>query len=230
MGWFAEAVLRAGRLILSFDPELYAIVWLSLLVSLAAVAVAGLLGVGLGVAVGMNSFRGKGLVVSVLNTMMGVPPVVVGLIVFLMLSRQGAFGSAQLLFTPTAMMIAQTLLVLPIIAALAHACVMGQDPLLRDSARTLGASPRQVLLLVVVEARYGLVAALTAGFGRAISEVGAVLMVGGNIKGATRTMTTAIAMQTSMGDYDLALALGLVLIALALAVNAVLYRVQKGGA
>ena len=230
MGWFAEAVLRAGLLVLSFDPELYAVIWLSLLVSLTSVAVAGLVGVSLGVAVGMNRFRGKGLAVSVLNTLMGVPPVVVGLIVFLVLSRQGLLGSAQLLFTPTAMMIAQTLLVFPIIAALTHATVMGQDPLLRDSARTLGASPRQVVVLVVHEARYGIVAALTAGFGRAISEVGAVLMVGGNIKGATRTMTTAIAMQTSMGDYDLALALGLVLITLALAVNALLYRVQKGGA
>ncbi len=229
MGWFAEAALRAGQLIVSFDPELYAVIWLSLLVSLAAVAVAGVLGITLGVAVGMNRFRGKGLVVSFLNTMMGVPPVVVGLIVFLLLARQGVFGSAQLLFTPMAMMIAQTVLVFPIIAALAHAAVMGQDPLLRDSARTLGASPPQVVLLVVFEARYGIVAALTAGFGRAISEVGAVLMVGGNIKDATRTMTTAIAMQTSMGDYDLALALGLVLIALALAVNAVLYRIQRGG-
>jgi tungstate transport system permease protein len=128
------------------------------------------------------------------------------------------------------MVVAQTVLVFPIIAALTHATVMAQDPLLRDAARTLGASRVQMLLLIVYEARYGLMAALTAGFGRAIAEVGAVLMVGGNIKGATRTMTTAIAMQASMGDYHLALALGIVLIFLALLVNAVFYRVQKGGA
>lgn len=228
MGWLLDAVVRAAGLIASFDPELYAVIWLSLLVSAVAVAVAGLLGVSCGVTLAMSTFRGKGLVVSVLNTMMGVPPVVVGLVTFIVLSREGPFGSAQLLFTPAAMMIAQTVLVFPVIAALANATVMGQEPLLRDAARTLGASRLQVALLVVHEARYGIVAAFTAGFGRAISEVGAVLMVGGNIKGATRVMTTTIAMQTSMGDYDLALALGLVLITLALAVNAVFYRFQRG--
>ncbi len=229
MGWFLEAVARAARMIVSFDPDLYAVIWLSLLVSAVAVLVAGVVGIGCGVTLGMKAFRGKGVVVSLLNTMMGVPPVVVGLITFIVLSREGPFGSAQLLFTPAAMMIVQTVLVFPVIAALSHTAVMGQDSLLRDAARTLGASRLQVGLLVIHEARYGIVAALTAGFGRAISEVGAVLMVGGNIKGATRMMTTAIAMQTSMGDYDLALALGLVLIALALAVNAVFYRFQRGG-
>ncbi len=220
--------MRAGELIVSLDPELYAVIWLSLLVSAVAVGVAGVLGVALGVTIAMKAFPGKGLVVSVLDTMMGIPPVVVGLITLIILSREGLLGAAQLLFTPAAMMIAQTILVFPVIAALAHAAVMGQEPLLRDAARTLGAGPLQVALLVVHEARYGIVAAVTAGFGRAISEVGAVLMVGGNIKGATRVMTTAIAMQTSMGDYDLALALGLVLITLALAVNAVFYRIQRG--
>ena len=229
MGGFAEALLKAGQLIVSFDPGLYGIIWLSLSVSLISVAIAGLMGVCGGVALALRAFRGKGLVVSVLNTMMGVPPVVVGLVTFIVLSRQGPFGSAQLLFTPAAMVIAQTVLVMPIIAALSHATVMGQDPLLRDSARTLGASRLQVILLVVYEARYGIMAAITAGFGRAIAEVGAVLMVGGNIKGATRTMTTAIVMQTSMGDYGQALALGLVLILLAFVVNAVFYRIQGGG-
>lgn len=224
-----DTMLRAFQLIVSLDPELYSIIWLSLGVSLISVALAGFLGVSGGVAIGLRSFPGKGLLVSLLNTMMGVPPVVVGLITFIMLSRQGPFGSAQLLFTPAAMVVAQTVLVFPIIAALTHATVMGQDPLLRDAARTLGATRLQVILLVVFEARYGLMAAVTAGFGRAIAEVGAVLMVGGNIKGATRTMTTAIAMQASMGDYHLALALGFILILVALLVNAVFYRIQKGG-
>lgn len=225
-----DTMLRAFQLIVSLDPELYSIIWLSLGVSLISVALAGLLGVSGGVVIGLRSFPGKGLLVSLLNTMMGVPPVVVGLITFIMLSRQGPFGSAQLLFTPAAMVVAQTVLVFPIIAALTHATVMGQDPLLRDAARTLGATRLQVIVLVVFEARYGLMAAVTAGFGRAIAEVGAVLMVGGNIKGATRTMTTAIAMQASMGDYHLALALGFILILVALLVNAVFYRIQKGGA
>lgn len=223
-------MLKAGQLILSFDPELYGIIWLSLMVSLTSVALAGVMGLGAGVAIGLKDFPGKGVLVSFLNTMMGVPPVVVGLVTFILLSRQGPLGSAQLLFTPAAMVVAQTVLVFPIIAALTHATVMAQDPLLRDAARTLGASRAQMILLIVYEARYGLMAALTAGFGRAIAEVGAVLMVGGNIKGATRTMTTAIAMQASMGDYHLALALGIVLILLALLVNAVFYRIQKGGA
>ena len=229
MGWFGEAVVRSLRLIVSLDSDLVGIIWLSLLVSFTAIVVAGLLGVPCGVALGMGSFRGKGVVVSIFNTMMGIPPVVVGLVVFLLLSRQGLLGSAQLLFTPMAMMIAQTILVFPIIAALSHSAVMGLDPLLKDGARTLGASRVQVAILVVFEARYGIMAAMTAGFGRAVSEVGAVLMVGGNIKGSTRVMTTAIALQTSMGDYDLALALGILLILLAFVVNTVLYRIQGGG-
>lgn len=230
MAGIAETVLRAVQLIFSFDAQLYGIIWLSLTVSLISVALAGLMGLAVGMAIGLRPFRGKGVIVSFLNTMMGMPPVVVGLVTFILLSRQGPFGSFQLLFTPAAMVVAQTVLVFPIIAALTHATLMGQDPLLRDAARTLGASRPQELLLVVYEARYGLTAALTAGFGRAIAEVGAVLMVGGNIKNATRTMTTAIAMQASMGDYHLALALGIVLILLALLVNAVFYHVQKGGA
>ena len=225
-----DTMLRAFHLIISFDPELYGIISLSLGVSLTSVLLAGIMGVSVGVAIGMRPFPGKGAVVSFFNTMMGIPPVVVGLVTFILLSRQGPFGFTQLLFTPAAMVVAQTVLVFPIITALTHATVMGQDSLLRDAARTLGASRLQVILLVVFEARYGLMAAITAGFGRAIAEVGAVLMVGGNIKGATRTMTTAIAMQASMGDFHLALSLGFVLILLALLVNAVFYRIQKGGA
>ena len=228
MNWFGEAVLRALELLVSFDSALLDIVGLSLGVSLAAVVLAGALGVPVGVALALRPFPGRGAVVSALNAFMGMPPVVIGLAAFLLLSRKGLLGSAQLLFTPTAMVLAQTVLVLPIVAALTHAAVMGLEPLLKDTARTLGASRLQAALLVVVEARYGIAAALMAGFGRAIAEVGAVLMVGGNIQGSTRTMTTAIAMQTAMGDYSQALALGIILIGLALAVNAVFYRVQRG--
>ena len=228
MNWFAEAALRALQLIASGDVELLRIVLLSLAVSLSATALAGALGVPAGVALATLRFPGRGAIVSASNALMGMPPVVVGLVVFLLLSRRGALGRLELLFTPTAMVIAQTVLVLPIVAALAHAAVMGLDPLLRDTARTLGATRIQAAALVIAEARYGIVAALCAGFGRAIAEVGAVLMVGGNIKDATRVMTTTIAMQTSMGDDSLALALGLILIGLALAVNALFYRIQRG--
>lgn len=228
MGWFGEAAGKALELIVTMDSELFGIIQLSLVVSLAAVAIAGAAGVTAGVALSSYDFRGKGLLINLFNTMMGMPPVVVGLVTFLLLSRQGLFGSARLLFTPAAMVIAQSILVFPIVAALTHSSVVSLEPLLRDCARTLGASRRQELLLVIREARYGIVAALTAGFGRAIAEVGAVLMVGGNIKGATRTMTTAIAMQTSMGDYGLALALGMVLIMLAFVVNAVFHLIQRG--
>jgi tungstate transport system permease protein len=228
MNWFADAAWQALRLIASADPELLRIVTLSLLVSLSATALAGALGVPAGVALALLRLPGRGALVSVCNALMGMPPVVVGLVVFLLLSRRGALGGLELLFTPTAMVIAQTLLVLPIVAALTHAAVMGLDPLLRDTARTLGATRLQAAALVIAEARHGIMAALFAGFGRAIAEVGAVLMVGGNIKGVTRVMTTTIAMQTAMGEDSLALALGMILIGLAVAVNALFYRIQRG--
>jgi len=228
MNWFLEAAARAAQLIISGDPELLGIVALSLAVSFAATALAGGLAVPAGVALALVRFPGRGAVVSACNALMGMPPVVVGLAVFLLLSRRGALGRLELLFTPAAMVIAQAILVLPIVAALTHAAVMGLDPLLRDTARTLGASRVQAARLVIAEARYGIMAALFAGFGRAIAEVGAVLMVGGNIQGLTRVMTTTIAMRTAMGDDSLALALGMILIGLALAVNALFYRIQRG--
>jgi tungstate transport system permease protein len=230
MNWFTEAARRAAELIVSGDPELMGIVALSLSVSFSATAVAGALAIPAGVALALLRFPGRGAVVSACNALMGMPPVVVGLVVFLLLSRRGVFGRLELLFTPTAMVIAQAILVFPIVAALTHAAVMGLDPLLRDAARTLGATRLQSAWLVIAEARYGIMAALFAGFGRAIAEVGAVLMVGGNIQGLTRVMTTTIALRTSMGDDSLALALGMILIGMALAVNALFYRIQRGAA
>jgi len=228
VGWFGDAMASAMAMIFSLDVELYRIIGLSLQVTLSAVFIAAAIGIPAGIALGMTRFPGKGVLVGLFNTLMGLPPVVAGLVVFLMLSRRGVFGEAQLLFTPTAMIIAQTLLVTPILVALSQATVVGLDPLLPDVARTLGARRWQVALVVVHEARYGLMAAVTAGFGRAIAEVGAVLMVGGNIKDSTRTMTTAITMQTTMGDYDMALALGMVLLMLAAIMNGIFYLIQRG--
>lgn len=227
---FSDAFLHSLKLIFTGDPEIWGIISLSLIVSFVSVMLGGLAGVMLGVFMGMRNFPFKGALEGLLNTFMGTPPVVVGLVVFLLLSRAGPLGGFNLLFTPTAMIIAQTVLVFPIVAALSHSAISSLDPLLKDGALTLGASPFQAGLLVVFEARHGIMAALIAGFGRAISEVGAVLMVGGNIREHTRVMTTTIALQTSMGNFEPALSLGIVLIFLALLVNMVFHRIQRSGA
>lgn len=219
MGDFGSAFGEAWRLLSGFDPGLWRIVALSLTVSGLAVLVAGLVGLPLGALLARYSFPGHGLIVSVLNAFMGLPPVVAGLVVYLLLSRAGPLGQYGLLFTPTAMVIVQTLLVLPIVAALARQTV---EELWREYAElftSLGVGPWRGLRALVWDARLGLVTALLAGFGRAMAEVGAVMIVGGNIAGHTRVMTTAIALETSRGDLPLALGLGLVLLLLVLAVN-----------
>ena len=221
---------RAFQLIVSLDPELYGIIALSLEVSGLALALASLLGVPVGVLVGLRRFPGREAVISVLNSLMGLPPVVVGLGVYLLFSRSGPLGFFGLLFTPWAMVVAQTILAFPIVAALSHAAVMGVDPLVKDTIRSLGATPRQSIRWILAEARYGLMAAVIAALGRVLAEVGAVLMVGGNIAGYTRVMTTAIALETSKGDFELALALGVVLLLLALGINLGLRQIQKRGA
>ena len=229
MEWIFLAAGQAVELILSLDPDLTRIIGLSLGVSLSAVGLAGVLGVPCGVWLGLARFKGRGAVVSVLNALMGMPPVVVGLVVFMLLSRRGPLGGLELLFTPQAMVLAQTVLVWPIVTSLTLAAVHGLDPQVARQARTLGANRWQTARVVVREARFGVMAALIAGFGRAVAEVGAVLMVGGNIQGQTRVMTTTIAMETSKGDYQLALALGFVLLGVGLGVNLLFSRLQKGG-
>jgi tungstate transport system permease protein len=210
----------ALSLVLSGDPALYEIVRLSLVVSLSAVAVAALIGMPLGGLVALTRFRGRALVIVVLNAFMGLPPVVVGLAVFLLLSRSGPLGSFGLLFTPTAMVIAQAVLITPIIAALTRQTVEDLWAEYRDELNAMGVGPLDRLLTLLYDARIALVTTLLAGFGRAAAEVGAVMIVGGNINGFTRVMTTAIALETSKGDLPLAMGLGLVLITIVLAVNA----------
>jgi len=220
MEGLAEAARGALRLIVSGDATLGGIVLLSLGVSLSAVLVATLVGLPLGAAIGVGRFPGRRAVVVLLNALMGLPPVVVGLFVYLMLSRAGPLGSLGILFTPTAMVIAQTVLILPIIAALCRQAVEDAWAEYEEQLRSLGATGLSAALTVVWEIRFSLLTAVLAGLGRASAEVGAVMIVGGNIDGVTRVMTTTIALETSKGDLPLALALGLVLILLVIALNA----------
>jgi tungstate transport system permease protein len=202
------------------DPRLWQIVALSLGVSLSAVAIATVIGMPLGAAIAVGRFPGRRAVIVVLNALMGLPPVVVGLFIYLLLSRAGPLGSLGLLFTPQAMVIAQTLLVLPIIAALARQAVEDAWREYEEQLRSLGVHGWRGALTVLWDIRFSLLTAVLAGLGRASAEVGAVMIVGGNIDGVTRVMTTAIALETSKGDLPLALGLGLVLIAIVLALNA----------
>jgi len=220
MDSFATAFAEAGALLVSFDPDFLSIVGLSLRVSLTAVALACLIGFPLGALVALARFPGRGVIVLLLNTFMGLPPVVVGLIVFLLLSRAGPLGVLGLLFTPTAMIIAQTILVTPIVAALTRQIVADLWVEYGEHLRSLDAGPVATMTTLITDARYSLATVVLAGFGRAIAEVGAVMIVGGNIDHATRVMTTAIALETSKGNLSTALGLGIVLLPLALAVNA----------
>ena len=221
--------LSALQLVLTGDPALIAIVRLSLLVSLSAVFLAALIVIPFGALIALTRFSGREVVIVTLNALMGLPPVVVGLAVFLALSRSGPLGSWGLLFTPQAMVVAQTILVAPIIAALTRQTIEDLWIEYRDElvAMNVGAVGRVTTL--VWDARFSLVTALLAGFGRAAAEVGAIIIVGGNIDGFTRTMTTAIALETSKGDLPLAIGLGLVLIAVVVAINALAWTARRAG-
>ncbi|MBS29040.1 MAG: ABC transporter permease [Alphaproteobacteria bacterium] len=230
METFVTAFSEAGALLVSFDADFLSIVGLSLRVSLTAVAIACLIGFPLGTLISLARFPGRGGAVLLLNTFMGMPPVVVGLIVFLLLSRAGPFGVLGLLFTPTAMIIAQTILVTPIVAALTRQTVEDLWAEYGEHLRSLDAGPLTTLSTLIVDARFSLTTAVLAGFGRAIAEVGAVMIIGGNIEHVTRVMTTAIALETSKGNLSTALGLGIVLLALALAVNAAVQLINGSAA
>jgi tungstate transport system permease protein len=222
-----EAIRAAVGLIASGDATLGEIVLLSLGVSLSAVAFATLLGLPLGAAIAVGRFPGRRAVIVFLNALMGLPPVVVGLVVYLLLSRAGPLGELGLLFTPSAMVIAQTILILPIIAALCRQSVEDAWCEYEEQLRSLGAKGVTAALTVLWDIRFSLLTAVLAGLGRAAAEVGAVMIVGGNIDGVTRVMTTTIALETSKGDLPLALGLGIVLIAIILALNAAAYLVKE---
>lgn len=217
---FSQEFISALGLIVAGDPELWSIVLLSLQVSLLAVLIAAAIGMPLGAALAVGRFPGRRFVVVLLNALMGLPPVVVGLLVYLMLSRSGPLGVLQLLYTPTAMIIAQVILVTPIIAALTRQTVETLDAEYTEQLRSLGVSRLASVPTLLWDGRLALLTALLAGFGRAIAEVGAVIMVGGNINHVTRVMTTTIALETSKGNLALALALGAILIGIAVTVTA----------
>jgi tungstate transport system permease protein len=221
--------VTALQLVLSGDPALFAIVGLSLYVSLSAVALAALIGIPLGAWIALTKFPGRQGVIVMLNALMGLPPVVVGLAVYLTLSRSGPLGTFGLLFTPLAMIIAQTVLVTPIIAALTRQTIEDLWIEYRDELTAMNLGPIRRVAALIWDARFSLFTALLAGFGRAAAEVGAIIIVGGNIEGFTRTMTTAIALETSKGDLPLAVGLGLVLIAIVVAVNALAWTARRAG-
>lgn len=221
-----RGLIEALRLIGAGDAELGEIVFLSLRVSGLALLISTLIGVPVGVALGLTRTRAHGLITAILYTGMGLPPVVVGLFVYLMLSRSGPFGLLGWLFTPSAMIAAQTIIALPLVMGLTMTAVRSVDPALRIQVRSLGATAVQEAWAVLVEARIGVVAAIVAAFGGIISEVGAVMLVGGNILGKTRVLTTAIVLNTRQGEFALAIALGVILLALAFAANVALLRLQ----
>jgi tungstate transport system permease protein len=220
-----DALRQALRLLTSLDPRLLEIVGLSLRVSLGALALSTLIGLPVGAALGLaRRLPARGLLLAALHTGMGLPPVVVGLFVYLLLSRSGPLAGLDWLFTPAAMVAAQVIIALPLVTGLTMAAVGSLDPDLRLQLRALGATTWQTALTLVVEARLGVLAAVAAAFGSIISEVGAVLLVGGNIEGKTRVLTTAIVLETRKGEFALALALGMVLLLLAFLANGLLLR------
>ena len=227
MDFISDSLQIALQMLISLDPEIYNAVWVTLWVGCWSIIFAALIGVPVGVLVGLNSFPLRGAVITMLNTLMALPTVVVGLVVYGLISRQGPLGEMGMLFTPKAMVIGQTLLAIPIVANYTLGVIQGADPRIIPTALSLGGGRLHGVLLLLREVRFGVMAALIAGFGRVISEVGVAMMLGGNIRGYTRTMTTAIALETSKGEFGFGLALGLVLLCIALLVNLMLHSFQQ---
>ncbi len=226
MGFLIDSFLSAVSLLWSLDPDLYLIIYVSLKVSLSSTAIASFFGIPVGFWIALHEFRAKRFLITVLNTLMALPTVVIGLWVYAFLSRKGILGMLDLLYTPTAMIIGQVILILPIVISLTHSAVGRLDHRYRKTALTLGATPLQAALVVLREARFGVMAAVIAAFGRVIAEIGISMMLGGNAKGFTRTMTTAMALEYDKGEFVLAVALGLVLLFISLSVNVFLHFLQ----
>ena len=222
-----QGLIKAWELIISLDPEVLEITGRSLRIAVTSTAIAGIICLPLGSIIHSYRFRGKRLLISVVQTLYSMPTVSVGLLVFLLFSRSGPLGGFGLMFTPDVMIVGQAILVLPIILGLTISALSGVDKVITDTAVSLGASKFQTSLVTLKEARFAVSAAMILGFGRAISEVGLALMVGGNIRGFTRILTTAISLETSKGDLELALALGMILLFIALVINIALNRIQQ---
>ncbi len=222
-----QGLLKAIELIISFDPEVMEIAGLSLRISVTATLLAAIVCLPVGSVIHFNRFTGKRTLINLIQTFYSMPTVVVGLFVFLLFSRAGPLGGFNLLFTPTVMVIGQMVLTAPVLLGLTISALSGVDKTIVDTAHSLGASGFQTTLAILREARFAVMAAVMMGFGRAISEVGLALMVGGNIRGFTRVLTTAISLETSKGDVELSMALGIILIFIALVINIVLNRIQQ---
>ncbi|OGL42530.1 MAG: ABC transporter permease [Candidatus Schekmanbacteria bacterium GWA2_38_11] len=227
MNYIQEGFITAIKLIISFDRDVYEVVFLSLKVSIIATILSSLVGIPLGFLIATKEFKGKKITITVFNTLMALPTVVVGLFVYSLISRKGPLGVLGLLFTPKAIIIGEFILATPIIIALSISAIQGMDPRVRTTAMTLGANTLQVALVIVSEARFAIFAALIAGYGRVIAELGSALMLGGNIKGYTRTMATAIGLETSKGEFGFALALGFILLIVAFSINISLQYIQQ---
>jgi tungstate transport system permease protein len=222
-----QGIIKAFELIISFDPEVLGITWLSLKISGTATFISLFIGVSIGTAVALNNFPGKRLVISLINTGMGLPPVVVGLFVTIMIWRSGPLGFLEILYTPYAMIVAQAIIATPIVMGISLAAIQNLHPNLRLQILALGASRLQMVWVLVKESKLPLLAAVMAGFGGVISEVGASIMVGGNIKGYSRVLTTATVMETGRGNFDIAIALGIILLILAFLINLLLTQIQQ---
>jgi tungstate transport system permease protein len=229
MDFILEGFRQALNLIVSLDQEVVGIAFLSLWISTVAILLASVIGVPLGFVIGATQFSGKHLTITFFNTLMSFPTVVVGLLVFGFISRQGPLGFLGILFSPTAMIVGQLILAIPIITALTISAVQGVDQRARLTALTLGANHIQTSITVLNEARFALMAAIIAGFGRVIGEVGSAIMLGGNIRNYTRTITTAMALETSKGDFGFAIALGIILMVISFAVNILFRYFQQRG-
>jgi len=227
LDFIIEGIHKAFQLIFTLDSEIFNIVLLSLRVSLTAVILASLLGVYLGFLMAVKDYWGKRFSVALVNTLLALPTVVIGLIVYSLISRRGPLGVFGLLYTPSAMIIGQFVLAVPIIIALTHSAVQGIDKRVRNTALTLGATEAQSAWMVIKEARYAVLAAVITGFGRVIAEVGAAMMLGGNIKGSTRVMTTAIALESTKGEFGFAIALGIILLFVSFSINILLHYFQS---
>lgn len=227
MGFLADSLGTALRLVLAPDPDVWHAAWTSLRIAAGSIVLAALPGIPLGLAAGLFEFPGRRAVVALLSSLMAVPTVLVGLLVYGLIGSRGPLGSLGLLFTPAGIVLGGTLLAGPIVASLTLAAAEGADRRILATARTLGAGPVRGALTVASEIRHGILAAVVAGFGRVVSEVGVAMMLGGNIRGYTRTMTTAIALETGKGEFALATGLGLVLLAVALAVNLLLELLRR---
>ncbi len=227
MGYFSQSLSAALELVFQFDPGVWFVVWVSLKISFLAVSISSIFAIPLGTWIAINRFTGKQFLQQILNTLMAIPTVVIGLFLYGLLSRQGTFGEFGLLYTQWAIVIGECLLISPIILNLTVTAIHSSDSRLVPTLLTLGANRLQLITLVLSETRFAVMAALVTGFGRAIGEVGIAMILGGNIQGHTRTMTTAIALETSKGEFEFALALGILLLIIAFIVNLGLQYLQR---